>query len=211
MRDQYEGSLLFITDPICSWCWGMLPEIFLLREAFQERLDVQLKLAGLQMGSQKNLDDQQTKQLIELWQRVAETTGQMFTFALPADSNFIYHSELACRALHIAKLVSGEEPWDLFHKVQEAFYVHSRNITNRDELYNLIQDTGIDQKTFNEMIQADRIVKATRKEFGWCRAKGTGALPTLLLDIGKGPRLISGGYATAEYLIPEIKTYLHTH
>lgn len=208
---KYEGKLLFMTDPICSWCWGTLPEILKLKETFGERLDFQLRCAGLQVGSMKPLTESHINDLLKLWRSVAETTGQKFAYTLPADKAFIYHSELACRTLQIARRELGREPWDVFHDMQHAFYVEGRNLGDLDVLFELSGSTGLSRHDFDDTIRSDEVTNATRAEFDWCSERGTQALPTLFLDTGAGPRLICGGYATADFLIPEIKSRLKTH
>ncbi|MBO6703979.1 MAG: DsbA family protein [Pseudomonadales bacterium] len=209
--EGYEGKLLFMTDPICSWCWGTLPEFMTVKEALGERLSFELKCAGLQIGSMKPLTPSHTNDLVKLWRNVAETTGQEFAFTLPADKNFIYHSELACRTLQIARRELGREPWQEFHDMQRAFYVDAQNLGDLEVLYQLSGDTGLTQDQFEDAIQSEQVTHQTRKEFDWCRVQGTQALPTLFLDVGEGPKLVCGGYATADFLIPEISSRLTTH
>lgn len=189
----------------------MLPELFKLQRDLSERLDFKLRLAGLQVGGQAPLKDADAERLIELWQHVAETTGQEFAFKLPADTSFVYHSELACRTLHIAKSIHNEEPWLLFEQMQRAFYTQCANLADLDVLFNLIATTGVDQTTFENLIRDDEIVDATRREIDWCQQLGTTALPSVYLDIGDGPKLICGGYATHEFLLPDILHRLTTH
>ena len=125
IEDAFEGTCYFMTDPICSWCWGTLPEILKVKSTLGERLDFKLRCAGLQVGSARQLSEEHKHQLLQLWAQVAETTGQQFAFSFPEDEDFIYHSELACRALMIARQQLGIEPWEIFVEMQEAFYVRA--------------------------------------------------------------------------------------
>jgi putative protein-disulfide isomerase len=211
MNQHFEGTIVFMTDPLCSWCWAMRPEIEKLQDALGQRLVFEFKCAGLQVGSEEPLSEAQAARLISLWQEVTRTTGQQFAFSLPRDSTFIYHSELACRALQIARLHLDKEPWDLLWKLQEAFYLHCANIADLDTLHKLISTDGIKHEAFLPRMLEPHTIEKTRQEFDWCKARGIQALPTLFLDLGEGPTLISGGYATAEFLIPEISARLSTH
>ncbi|MBT4163091.1 MAG: hypothetical protein HOC70_08055 [Gammaproteobacteria bacterium] len=188
-----------------------MPEIFKLKEIFGERLSFQLRCAGLQVGSLKPLTSEHIENLTTLWQSVAETTGQEFTFALPNDTNFIYHSELACRTLQIARQRFEIEPWQIFHDMQRAFYVDSRNLGDLDVLYELFRGTDLTRSEFTDLINNENIISTTRNEFSWCKTIGIQALPTLFLDLGEGPKLIAGGYATADFLTPAILERLTTH
>ena len=208
---DYQGSLFFVTDPICSWCWGMLPEWRAIMEEFQGRLQFGLRCAGLQVGSMKPLGNDQRDQLIQLWHRVQATTGQKFAFTFPDDPSFIYHSEVPCRALQIARQELQAEPWQLFHDMQEAFYLNGKNLGDLEVLVELIEPYGLDRSRFLDLVSDEAIIKATRDEFTWCKGQVTQVLPTVFIDLGQGPRLISGGYSTAEFLIPDIKARLTTH
>ena len=211
MANHYQGSLIFMTDPICSWCWGTLPAIFELMSLYKERLDFKLKCAGLQVGAREPLSQAHKDNLLRLWGEVAEVTGQRFTFAFPDTDNFIYHSELACRTIQLARRELGEEPWQIFHDLQQAFYVDSRNLSDLEVLHELSSAIGINQPDFMSAIQGEEIVDLTRTEFAWCEKVGISALPTVFLDLGEGPRLVAGGYATADSLNQEISARLTTH
>ena len=200
-----------MTDPICSWCWGTLPAIFELMALYKERLDFKLKCAGLQVGARKSLSQAHIESLLKLWREVAEVTGQKFSFSLPEAANFVYHSELACRAVQLARQTLDAEPWQIFHDMQQAFYVESRNLSDLQVLHELISATGISESDFMAAITGNEIVDITRDEFEWCEKIGISALPTVFLDLGEGARLVAGGYATAASLSHEISARLTTH
>ncbi len=208
---EHEGSLYFVTDPICSWCWGMLPEWQILMEEFKDRLQFKLRCAGLQVGSREPLSKEHRDELTRLWQRVHETTGQMFSFSFPDDAEFIYHSEIPCRALQVVRKEMNIEPWALFHDMQEAFYLRACNLSDLESLWQLVKPYGLDQKRFISQMKDDGIRDVTREEFEWCKEQVIPALPSVMLDLGEGPKLICGGYATTEYLIPELRSRLTTH
>ena len=200
-----------MTDPICSWCWATLPAIFELMEIYKERLDFKLKCAGLQVGSMKPLSESHKEDLLRLWREVSEVTGQSFSYSFPKADNFIYHSELACRAIQLARQILGEEPWEIFHDIQEAFYVDNLNLSDFQVLHHLIKKTGIEETDFIPAMTDADILDLTRAEFAWCEKIGISTLPTVFLDLGEGPRLVAGGYTTADSLNQEISARLTTH
>lgn len=212
MSDMERARLYFVTDPICAWCWGMLPEVERLQEVFSKELEFVLCCAGLQVGRGKLTSDN-INMLRELWQRVSETTGQRFSHALPDSNSFIYHSEMPCRLLAWARIRTGAEPWALFHAMQEAFYVKAQDLNSLEVLANLAHGQGLLGPARVQELARDlasqNIKDATRAEFEWCKDKVPhSSLPTLLLDVGEGPALLCGGYATTEFLIPDIASRL---
>ncbi len=207
-------KLIFMTDPLCSWCWAMVPELQRLQTRFGERLEFELKCAGLQVGNRMPLTEAHKTRLANLWQEVAETTGQRFAHCLPTDEDFIYHSELACRALEVNRTITDQEPFAYYYRLQKAFYVEARNIADPDVLFDLMADEdcpAIEPAAFFDLMVSESITQALKAGFAWCEERAITALPTLFLDTGSGPTLISGGYATADYLAPELEQRLLTH
>lgn len=204
-----RARLHFVTDPICAWCWGMLPELEALRARLGARLDFRLCCAGLQVGRSGQLSPKNKDYLLALWQRVSETTGQTFSNQLPKEETFIYHSEIPCRLLTLARRHLGAEPWDLFHDLQAAFYLKAQDITSARALAEVAAPYGMGADEVSAGLQDQEIIDATRAEFDWCRQKmAHKSLPTLLLDTGQGPALLCGGYATADYLQGSIEARL---
>jgi len=200
------AQLLFVTDPLCSWCWGMLPEVVKLRQIFEPEVEFNLMLAGLQVGNKKP-NDIDKQRLLNIWSEVVNVTGQKISGKLPKDPEFIYHSEIPCRAVKIVQFYQPDLTWDFFTRLQEAFYVEGNNITSVNSLAQLANECGF-QKDIPSLIQDHDIVTATREDFITAKQLGAHALPSLLLDTGEGLRLIAGGYTAAEYLVDMIEARL---
>ena len=59
-----KSRLLIVTDPLCSWCWGTLPEIEATRDALHDVIDFDLMMGGLQVGPADHLTDNHRERLI---------------------------------------------------------------------------------------------------------------------------------------------------
>ena len=194
-----KPKLLFVTDPLCSWCWGTLPEFNLAREQLKDRVEFDLLMGGLQIGPADGLLEYDKKRLQRLWREVAEVTGQRFSQKVPPD--FIYHSEISCRAVEIARKKHGAPPFEFFHKLQRAFYLQGQNINDVNVLANLLE---MNEWEVRDELQTESIIAATRANFSQARALSANALPNVMLDVGAGYKLVCGGYVTTDYLIPDI-------
>lgn len=201
-----KPRVIFVTDPLCSWCWAMLPEILDVRSQLTGWVEFDLLMGGLQVGNQRPPAAEDVKMLQELWHKVAQSTGQKFVGRLPADPAFIYHSEMACRAVEGMRLLQKQSPWGFFERLQEAFYLQARNINSVDELSALAEPFGIKPADFCSMLQSNEVIENTRRAFASAKKLGALALPVVLLDTGEGPKLISGGYVTAEFLVPDLNS-----
>lgn len=200
--------ITFVTDPLCSWCWGMLPEMFKVRERLTPEMDFDLLMAGLQVGAKRPLATRETRYLRKIWQEVEATTGQTFSGRLPEDDDFIYHSEVPCRAVEAMRVHAGSPPWEFFHRLQEAFYVEARNLNDMAELLDLAEPWGVDRRWLADALGAETIIHATRQSFERASKLAAHALPTVLFELGDGPQLVCGGYATADYLVDELRLRL---
>ena len=114
--------LLYVMDPMCSWCWGFAPVANALVEQAQAAgVDVHLVVGGLRTGSGSALEPTTRRYILEHWQAVTEATGQPFKLegALPA--GFVYDTEPACRALVTARSLAPDCAWKLLGLIQHAF------------------------------------------------------------------------------------------
>lgn len=192
-------SALFITDPLCSWCWGTLPEVEAARQALEGEVEFDLIMAGLQVGRPEGLAEYNKQQLQRLWQEVHKVTGQRFSGEIP--DGFVYHSEIACRAVEIARRLAGGPPWVFFYRLQSAFYVDGLDINHPEVLAELLDLTAEEVKV---QLTDPVVVAAARSNFELTKSLSANALPGVYLDAGEGHRLVCGGYVTADQLIADL-------
>ena len=143
------------------------------------------------------------RRLRKLWQEVTEVTGQVFSGKIPG--RFVYHSAVSCRAFEIARDHLGEPPWEFFHRLQQAFYEDGLDINRPEVLAKLLQ---MGNAEVTRLLFDDHFVTAARRHFDLAASLSANALPTILLDVGEGYKLLSGGYITTEYLVAEIEQRL---
>ncbi|MCZ6504367.1 MAG: DsbA family protein, partial [Actinobacteria bacterium] len=71
-------KLIYVGDPMCSWCWGFAPEI----ESLADEYPVEVVVGGLRPGpSAQPLDDRMAASLRHHWVEVSERTNQPFDTA----------------------------------------------------------------------------------------------------------------------------------
>lgn len=201
--NHMNKQVIFVTDPLCSWCWGMLPEMEKvksnLQNKMQDQIEFNLLMAGLQIGSRK-LSAPEEQRLKSIWFNVTQTTGQPISGRLPQDKNFIYHSEIPCRAIKVFQLRMKDKLWAFFYRLQQAFYLEACNITDPIEIFRIAAEFEFSATDMEKEIHHPDIIAATRDDFESAKLIGAQALPTVLMDTGEGLKLVSGGYTTAEYL-----------
>ncbi len=168
-----------------------------------EQVSFDLIMGGMRIGPPNGLVEYEIKKLQHLWHEVHQLTGQEFSGKIP--DNFVYDSEIACRAVEIARNQHHQPPWDFFHALQAAFYQLGRDINQLDVLTELL---SLDKTEVGNKLRASEYIETVRANFALTSRLSAHALPNLQMDTGEGYKLLCGGYITAEFLVPFINERL---
>jgi putative protein-disulfide isomerase len=195
-------KLLYVGDPMCSWCYGFGKEMTELM-AMHPELDLEIIVGGVRAGATDVLDQTGKEFRLGHWARVEAQSGLPFNrAALMARENFVYDTEPVCRAVVAArKLAPQADLLSVFRALQHAFYVDGLDTTDGRVLAGVLAvHLQMDTETVLRMWQdADTIVQ-TKVDFVRARALGVRSFPALLLETGDGVVEVSGGYAQVEQL-----------
>jgi putative protein-disulfide isomerase len=195
-------KLLYVGDPMCSWCYGFGKEMTALM-AMHPGLELEIIVGGVRAGATDVLDQAGKEFRLGHWARVEAQSGLPFNrAALMSRENFVYDTEPICRAVVTARrLAPSADLLAVFRALQHAFYVDGLDTTNGHVLSAVVAqqlqlDAGDVLRTWQD---ADTIV-LTKADFVRARALGVRSFPALLLDNGVDIIEVSGGYAHAEQL-----------
>ncbi|MXX29396.1 MAG: hypothetical protein F4X31_04335 [Gammaproteobacteria bacterium] len=191
------AKILIVTDPMCSWCWGMTPEVDRARAVLPEAFD--LLLGGINVHGTQPIGEFGRSHLMGIWREVQATTGQAFGFKLPTP--LIYNSTLPCIAVQAVRKVLGVPPFDYLHRLQERFFVEGVDINDLETLAATAQECGVDREAFLQAAGSEKVRAAVRFQMNTSRDFGTNALPSVLAEWGGERRLLAGGYLNAEALL----------
>jgi putative protein-disulfide isomerase len=197
-------KLIFVGDPMCSWCYGFGKEMKTIVEAMPD-VEVQVVVGGLAAGSTTVLDDAGKQFRLTHWARVEQASGVEFNReALLARENFVYDTEPVCRAVVTARLIEPSvNLLKIFAAFQRGFYVDGADTTSGEVLASIgasaLQAAGfdVDAKAFLDVWKSDAAKQAARADFAFSRQLGVSGFPSLFVEKdGKIGRLTSG-YAPA--------------
>ncbi|MEE1922809.1 DsbA family protein [Pseudomonas sp. 148P] len=194
------ARLLYVMDPMCSWCWGFAPvAAALIAQAREAGVDTRLVVGGLRTGSSA-LDASTRRYILEHWQAVNEATGQPFQFDGAMPDGFVYDTEPACRALVTARSLDGDKVWNLLALIQQAFYQRAEDVTLAPTLVNLAEQGGYDRAAFATAFTSQEQRSATAADFTWAQDLGIAGFPTLLAERNGQLALLTNGYQPMESL-----------
>ncbi len=203
-------ELIYIADPMCSWCWGFAPVIDALRSDYAGRLAFSLVMGGLRPGTTEPMNDEMKEFVLHHWEQVHETTGQPFTFDFEVPEEFRYDTEPPCRATVVVRELQPNDVFDFLKRTQAAFYVDNRDVTETTVLADLAEAQGVDRAAFLDRFEAQETKLKTWADFQRARGYGVSGFPSVVLEDARGPVLLTFGYQALEILQPRIDEWLQT-
>lgn len=204
-----SARLLYVMDPMCSWCWGFAEVAQALVEQAQAGgMTLQLVVGGLRTGSGSALEPSTRRYILEHWEAVAQTTGQPFRFQDALPDGFVYDTEPACRAVVAARSLDPESAWRLVKLIQQAFYLEGRDVTRPAVLTELAEQAGLPRIEFAEAFDSVEQRAATAADFVWVQDLGIAGFPTLLAERNGQLALLTNGYQPLEQLSPLLGRWL---
>ncbi|UTL89856.1 DsbA family protein [Pseudomonas fluorescens] len=202
------ARLIYVMDPMCSWCWGFAPvAAALIAQAAEAGVSTRLVPGGLRTGGSA-LDGSTRKYILEHWEAVAEATGQPFRFDGAMPDGFVYDTEPACRALVTARELDAERVWPLLGLIQRAFYEQGVDVTRAPQLVELAEQAGFDRERFAQQFTSHDIRAATSADFSWVQDLGIAGFPTLLAERNGQLALLTNGYQPLDSLQPLLGRWL---
>lgn len=205
-----QKHLLYVADPMCSWCYGFAPVIERLADNFGDRLPVQLLMGGLRPGTTAIATDGDKETTLGHWRRVHDATGQRFDFeAHKARQNWSYDTEPACRAVVTMRLLNPMLALAYKAHVQRAFYAEGRDTTKDAVLADIAGELGVEREMFFAELISEEARRETQRDFAAAKRAGIHGFPTLLAGDGEGRYLlVTNGYRPLDGLPQALERWL---
>lgn len=194
-------TIIYVGDPMCSWCWGISPEVTKLAEDYP----VELIMGGLRPYQTEPMDQEMKAFLRHHWDEVGQRSGQPFSYDILESNDFVYDTEPAARAVVLVKQMKPEILLDFFKSVQQAFYVHNKNTNDITTYLELAEEYGLDKDEFERLYQSEELKKRTNEEFYAARNMGVNSFPTVLMRQADSLYIVARGYSTYEAMKGQIE------
>ena len=211
-------NLIYVGDPMCSWCYGFAAPLDELLADPQGAAPLQLALVmgGLRPFTTEAITPERADELAGHWRHVAQASGQPFAQApntalhLPG---FIYDTEPASRATVTVRSLAPKLVWRYFKAVQHAFYAEGRNVTEPGVLADVAEALGIARTDFAKAFASQEMRDATLADFRQSQAWGIRGFPTLVAEHGDRLHLVGSGFMPIDALRAALSgaSAPHTH
>ncbi len=192
-------TLIYIGDPMCSWCYGFTPELQKVKAAFPN-VHFKMVMGGLRAHGQESMEEL-SGFLWEHWQEVQKASGQKFNFAILKSSNFYYDTEPACRSVCLVRMLYPEKEYAYFTALQYTFYHENLDPTEMETFVKVLKDMHLDPKEFEKQFRKQDAKDAVEQDFQAAAALQATGFPSLFAIINGKYYKATSGYQKAEKLI----------
>ena len=178
---ETDKEIIYIGDPMCSWCWGISPQLNALqRYGNQQHIPFTIMMGGLRPGGGEEWNDQFKNFLKHHWEEVNQRSGQPFGFDLFELEDFNYDTEPACRAVVTVRSIAPEKVLSFYELTQHYFYVESQDPKQVTFYKPICEKLGIDFAEFSEKFALAEMKQTTYQDFQQSRQWGVSGFPTVL-------------------------------
>lgn len=193
-------TLLYITNPMCAWCYGFTPVVRRLRALWHWRLHVQVLFGDLHAHATEPLQREDKNYLAGSWHRVQQEVHLLFNYGFFTQQNFIYNTEPACRTLLCARLLRPVLTLEVLMAFHSAFYVDGMDLKETSVLVHLVGLFGIRENLFLALFESEEILEQLEEEFRYVDSIGATTFPSMYVQTGQGLEKILQGYVSLDEL-----------
>lgn len=208
-----ENSLVYVGDPMCSWCYGFGAPLHQLLEQLPG-VPLAIVLGGLRAYSTEVMPDTLKSTLHHHWEEVTKRSGKPFGKGQFDREGYIYDTEPACRAVVTIRTHAAEHALAKYHAIQDAFYAQGRDITQTSVLADVWQAliptlpksaAGFTRDAFIQAFESDTIKTQTRNDYAMVQKWGIRGFPALIAVVNGEAQLVANGYMEADEMLQRVQ------
>ncbi len=189
-------ELIYVADPMCSWCWGFAPSIEAVAQHHTD-LPIRVVMGGLRPGAAAEpLTEGMRNYLRRAWTAVGERSGQPFDHSFLERENWTYDTEQAAIAVAAMRQVDESQTLPFLTRVQRAFYAEGVDVTDPGVYPALVDEFPVDDGDFLAAMRSDATRKLTWGDFSLSRQWGISGFPALLARQDDEASYLTAGWAS---------------
>ena len=187
-----SGTLYYVADPMCSWCWGFHPVLMAVKEALPKDREIVYVMGGLARDSDEAMNEETRAYVKNAWRGVAARTGASFNWDFWEKCGPRRSTYPSCRSFYAAQVQDAGVA--MFEAVQRAYYQEARNPSDGQTLVALAGEIGIDTDRFASDLASPEIEQQMQDGFNIRRPMNANQFPSLVFRDGENVTFITKGY-----------------
>lgn len=190
-------KIIYFTDPICSSCWGIEPQLRRLKLEYGDAVTVEYHMGGLLPDWSYNSGGiSKASDVAHHWDEVS------LHYQMPIDGDIWLEDPLSSSyppsiAFKAAQLQDEQKALVYLRRIREMVFLEKKNITKWEHLIQAAIDSNIDTTKFSLQF-GEEAEAAFRKDLKLSRESGVRGFPTLFVTNGKGGQETVYGFVSYE-------------
>lgn len=178
--------LLYFTDPICSSCWGIEPQLRKLKLEYGNYFDIEYRMGGLLKGwdTYGGSDVSNPTDVAHHWDEVS------IYYQMPIDGDLWLEDPLASSyppsiAFKAAQMQGEEKALHFLRRIKEMVFLEKKNIARWRHLYQAALETGLDAKKLKTDFDS-HAKELFEQDLQLARSLGVRGFPTIFFTDEEG-------------------------
>lgn len=178
-----NSTLIYVHDPMCSWCWGFEKVRQQLFTSLAGQMNIRRLVGGLAIDSNEIMPKDMQIFLQETWRKIEHSIpGTEFNFAFWSDCEPRRSTYPSNRAVIAARLQGDHFDELMTNRIQKAYYEEARNPSDDSLLIELAEDVGLNINAFAADLNSDKIQQLLLEEIQLTRSLGVNSFPSLVVE-----------------------------
>ncbi|MEM8713460.1 MAG: DsbA family protein [Planctomycetota bacterium] len=206
-------ELVYVADPMCSWCYGFAPVLARAASALPASVPLRYLMGGLAEDSDEPMPAATSRMIQGAWNTIERVTSVSFnrefwTRCQPRRSTYP-----ACRAVIAAEALSIGAGSAMFSGIQRAYYQEAQNPSDVPVLADVAKSIQLSRNDFIKRMLSEKTETELQKQLRE-RARlgvevGVAGFPALVLKSSDGDvQLLTSGYCSWGELSPRLEAGL---
>lgn len=206
MKSAAMGTVFYVADPMCSWCWGFRPQLERVVTEMPPGLELRHVMGGLAPDSDEPMPDEIRAHVRAAWREVATRTGARFEWSFWERCTPRRSTWPACRAVLAAGLQRPEAAVEMFGALQRAYYLEARNPSDVETHIELAGELepALDVERFEQDVVSRQVVDLLGADLELRRELGVSSFPSLVARVGGADHLVLSGHGAADEVLARL-------
>ncbi len=181
--------ILYYTDPICSACWGIEPQLRKLKLEYGDYYEIEYKMGGLlpSWDNENNSKIGKPEDVAHHWEEVGDYYG------MPIDGDVWLEDPLSSSyppsiAFKAAQMQDGEKALNFYRRIKEMLFLEKKNIAKWEWIEKAALQTELDTKQLKKDFEGDA-QRLFQEDLNISKQMGVRGFPTLFFYNAEGNRV----------------------
>ncbi len=201
-----KPTLIYVHDPMCSWCWGFETVRKQLFKAVSGKINIRRLVGGLAPDSMELMPESMQLFLQQTWKKIEQTIpGTHFNFDFWTQCSPRRSTYPSNRAVIAARLQGAEFDELITTRIQQAYYQEAKNPSDNSTLIKLATDVGLNPQQFKNDISSDIVDQMLGEEIHLTRVLGMNSFPSLAIEKEGEVSHVNLNYTNSQEMITQIE------